>query len=61
MKIGIKEFMEHIFNPLHIYCRLIDCGLSSRTAKKVARIYELFIFKPTAFCIPAIKHQKQAK
>ncbi|OEU69436.1 MAG: hypothetical protein BA863_13180 [Desulfovibrio sp. S3730MH75] len=61
MKVGIKEYMEHVFNPLHIYCRLMDCGISSTKAKKIARVYELCIFKPTTFCIPAIKDQKQAK
>ncbi|SMF02570.1 hypothetical protein SAMN06295933_1220 [Desulfovibrio gilichinskyi] len=61
MKAGIIKFMEHIFNPLHIYCRLVDCGIPSRTAKKAARFYELFLFKPAIFCIPAIRHQKQVK
>ncbi|WP_419780743.1 hypothetical protein [Maridesulfovibrio sp.] len=61
MKTGIKAYLEHIFNPLHIYCRLMDCGLPSSKAKKVARTYEICLFKPASFCIPAIRHQKQGK
>ncbi|TIH19303.1 hypothetical protein D0S45_03735 [Marinifilum sp. JC120] len=61
MKVGFIAFMEHIFNPLHIYCRLVDCGLPSAKAKKVARAYELCLFKPVTLCIPTIKNQKQAK
>lgn len=61
MKVGLKEFMEHTFNPLHIYCRMIDCGLSPLRARKIARAYELCFFKPAALFIPALRHQKQAK
>lgn len=61
MKIGFIAFMEHTFNPLHVYCRLVDCGISSSKAKKAARVYELCIFKPATLCIPGIKYQKRVK
>ena len=61
MKTGIRAHMKHIFNPLHIYCRLMDRGVSSSVAKKIALIYEFCLFKPITFSLPAIKHQKREK
>ncbi|XVK04039.1 hypothetical protein N7E73_12060 [Maridesulfovibrio sp. FT414] len=61
MKTGFKAFIEHIFNPLHIYCRLMDCGMPSPRARKIARAYELCLFKPATLCMPVIRTQKQAK
>lgn len=37
--------MHHTFNPLHIYCRLIDAGLNRNTSQRICRYYEIFIFK----------------
>jgi hypothetical protein len=37
--------MHHVFNPLHIYCRLIGAGMNRYTAQRVCRYYETFIFK----------------
>jgi hypothetical protein len=32
--------MQHVFNPLHIYCRLRDLGLVNGHARRVVRLYE---------------------
>ncbi len=61
MKVGFKAFMEHIFNPLHIYCRLMDCGIPSPKARKIARAYECCLFRPATLCIPTIRNQKREK
>jgi len=29
----IKSIIQHYGNPLHVYCRLIDCGFPCRDAK----------------------------
>jgi hypothetical protein len=36
----IKSRLQHYLNPLHIYCRLKGCGLSSRTAIRMSAAYE---------------------
>jgi hypothetical protein len=35
----------HRFNPLHVYCRLRDCGLPVKAAKALGRFYEEKIYK----------------
>jgi len=37
-----KAYLQHRFNPLHIYCRLRDYGLSTRFAIRVSNAYERF-------------------
>ena len=41
MKI-FKAYLQHRFNPLHVYCRLRDYGISSRFAIRVSSAYERF-------------------
>lgn len=40
----IEEF-EHVFNPLHFYCRLKEMDIQTREAKRWAEIYELGVYK----------------
>jgi len=35
---------QHLLNPLHIYCRLVDMGLPTKFCKKVCKLYEKHIF-----------------
>ena len=35
-----KAYLQHRFNPLHVYCRMRDYGLSSRFAVRVSSVYE---------------------
>lgn len=38
----MKESLRHLFNPLHLFCRLKQCGLSSGPALRVCSVYERF-------------------
>jgi len=37
--------IQHYLNPLHIYCRLRDLGVSKWQAAKVCKFYEKNFFK----------------
>jgi len=39
------EKTNHLFNPLHIYCRLCDINISPYKAKRLTRVYENYIYK----------------
>lgn len=32
--------LQHLLNPLHIYCRLRDLGLSPELASRICSVYE---------------------
>ena len=38
--------LKHYLNPLHIYCRARDVGLSKVSSSFLCRLYEKGIFKP---------------
>jgi hypothetical protein len=38
------KFVKHFLNPLHIYCRLIDCGFSKSNARKICGRYDKVFF-----------------
>lgn len=42
MLIAIKRTVQHLLNPLHVYCRLRGVGLSGCAAVKVSALYERF-------------------
>lgn len=37
----MRYILQHYLNPLHIMCRLIDLGISRRTAITICRKYEI--------------------
>ncbi len=41
----IRNFMQHFFNPLHVYCRLKDMGVKTPTAHRVTRAYERYVWR----------------
>lgn len=41
----IRDFMQHMFNPLHVYCRLKDMGVAAPTAHRVTRAYERLVWR----------------
>ena len=49
-----KSYLQHHFNPLHVYCRLRDYGLSYRAAIRISsayeRVYRVCSFKTTSRC-----------
>lgn len=36
----VKSYIQHYFNPLHVYCRLRDAGVPNRAAIRVSAVYE---------------------
>lgn len=38
----VKAYLQHRFNPLHVYCRLCDYGLSTTLAIRLSHAYERF-------------------
>lgn len=36
----MKEYLRHRFNPLHVYCRLCDAGVTRHRAKRLSSFYE---------------------
>jgi len=43
----MKDTLRHYLNPLHMFCRLKQCGLSTPTAMKVCQVYERVYLKVT--------------
>lgn len=37
--------MQHKFNPLHVYCRLIERGIDKHISIRISRFYEILIYK----------------
>ena len=35
-----RSYLQHRFNPLHIYCRLCDHGFSQNVARRLSSVYE---------------------
>lgn len=35
-----SPWIQHVSNPLHIYCRLRDCGISMKFSKRLSTVYE---------------------
>ena len=35
-----KIWVQHMSNPLHIYCRLIDMGFSMKSSRRLGTFYE---------------------
>lgn len=40
-----RNAFHHVFNPLHVYCRLKDMGLPKPMARRMSRVYERFVFR----------------
>jgi len=43
----IRDFdlsIHHTFNPLHIYCGLVDVGINRQNALRISWIYENAVF-----------------
>lgn len=39
-----KMFLQHSFNPLHVYCRLAGWGMARESARRLCRAYERFVY-----------------
>ncbi|ADU63490.1 MAG: hypothetical protein KUA35_11735 [Pseudodesulfovibrio sp.] len=40
-----RQFCQHVFNPLHVYCRLRQAGVSLGFARGVCRVYERGLYR----------------
>ena len=42
-EIAMKSWMQHNFNPVHVYCRLVGI-LGKKAAKVIAKRYEIHVW-----------------
>ena len=42
---SFRHFCQHIFNPLHVFCRLRQAGIHSGAAMNVCRVYERSVYR----------------
>jgi hypothetical protein len=40
-----KRTLEHLLNPLHVYCRLRDMGMGGGPARVFCRTYERSVYR----------------
>ncbi len=40
-----KNYLQHMFNPVHMYCRLMDFGVTKSRARRMCAVYERFIYR----------------
>ncbi|MBF0481448.1 MAG: hypothetical protein HQK81_14040 [Desulfovibrionaceae bacterium] len=40
----LRNFLQHTFNPVHMYCRLMDFGLDKTRARKMCSVYERYFY-----------------
>jgi hypothetical protein len=44
--------LQHVLNPVHVYCRIMEAGVRRDLAVTMSRSYEILVF---TFLSPAIK------
>ncbi|WP_243310724.1 hypothetical protein [Fundidesulfovibrio agrisoli] len=37
--VKLRNYLQHILNPAHVYCRLRDLGLGRVKARRMTRVY----------------------
>ncbi len=42
---NVREFLQHVLNPLHVFCRLRSAGLARPMAMRMSWAYEKWIFR----------------
>ena len=40
-----SQRIQHVMNPLHLYCRLVDFGMSVNFSKKLGITYEKYFHR----------------
>jgi len=40
-----KRFLQHYFNPLHVYCRMREVGLAVPLSMAMCSVYERFLYR----------------
>ena len=46
--------IQHRLNPLHVYCRLVDKGLSKNLSMSVCKYYEILIYSWLCWCTAVV-------
>lgn len=41
----MRRFMQHHLNPMHIFCRLRECGFASLPARRLCLAYERLVYR----------------
>ncbi|MBU1228548.1 MAG: hypothetical protein KKA55_07475 [Proteobacteria bacterium] len=42
---NMRYHLQHLFNPLHIYCRLQQAGLAEGLARRLCEAYERVFYR----------------
>jgi len=42
--LNIMLSIQHRFNPLHVYCRLVERGLNKKSCLSICKYYEILIY-----------------
>lgn len=45
MATKVRNILQHWLNPLHVYCRLLDYGISPRFATRLSGLYERWVYR----------------
>jgi len=53
-KPSLLERLRHWFNPLHLFCRLRECGLSEPKARRVGAAWEWIYSRPRVALLVAL-------
>lgn len=43
---SLRHRLQHLLNPLHLYCRLLEAGLAEPLARRMSRAYERALYRP---------------
>lgn len=42
---NLRRRLQHFLNPLHLYCRLVEAGLTEPLARRMSRAYERALYR----------------
>ena len=41
----LHRHLQHLLNPLHLYCRLMQAGLAQPVARRLCLVYERTVYR----------------
>lgn len=53
---GFRLYIMHSCNPLHVYCRLRDIGISQKAGLRLCRCYERTVYRAVKVVLAAGTH-----
>ena len=42
---SFRHYLQHHFNPLHVYCRLRDAGMAAPVSLAMSALYERYVYR----------------